>query len=145
MVISPGSLLLVFLLSLDVIPPTLAQDNYRYKNFLNQHYDAKPTGRDYRYCESMMKKRKLTSPCKEVNTFIHDTKNNIKAICGENGRPYGVNLRISNSRFQITTCKHKGGSPKPPCQYKAFKDFRYIVIACEDGWPVHFDESFISM
>ena len=144
MVMSPGPLLLFFVLRLVVIPPTLAQDAYRYIKFLTQHYDAKPTGRDYRYCESMMKKRKLTSPCKEVNTFIHDTKNNIKAICGENGRPYGVDFRISNSRFQVTTCTHKGGSPRPPCQYNAFKDFRYIVIACEDGWPVHFDESFIS-
>ncbi|XP_021010005.1 angiogenin-4 [Mus caroli] len=143
MTMSPRPLLLVFVLGLVVIPPTLAQ-NEMYETFLKQHYDAKPKGRDHRYCESMMKERKLISPCKEVNTFIHDTKNNIKAICGEDGSPYGENFRISNSPFQITTCRHSGGSPKRPCRYRAFKDFRYIVIACEDGWPVHFDESIIS-
>nr|2J4T_A Chain A, ANGIOGENIN-4 [Mus musculus]2J4T_B Chain B, ANGIOGENIN-4 [Mus musculus] len=143
MTMSPCPLLLVFVLGLVVIPPTLAQ-NERYEKFLRQHYDAKPQGRDDRYCESMMKERKLTSPCKDVNTFIHGTKKNIRAICGKKGSPYGENFRISNSPFQITTCTHSRGSPWPPCGYRAFKDFRYIVIACEDGWPVHFDESFIS-
>ena len=111
MVMSPGPLLLVFVLRLVVIPPTPAQDAYRYIKFLTQHYDAKPKGQDNRYCELMMKERKLTSPCKEVNTFIHDTKNNINAICVKNGSPYREGLRISNSRFQVTTCKHTGGSP----------------------------------
>nr|CDG32015.1 TPA: ribonuclease A a2 [Mus musculus] len=147
MVMSPGSLMLVFVLSLVVISPTLAKDNYRYIKFLTQHYDAKPTGWDHRYCYLCMMKKRIqeTLKCKEANTFIHDTKKNIKAICGENGGPYGANFRISNSPFQITTCNHSGGSPKPPCQYRDFKDFRYIVIACEDAWPVHFDESFISL
>ncbi|XP_021010216.1 angiogenin-4-like [Mus caroli] len=143
MAMSPRPLLLVFMLGLVVIPPILAQ-NERYIKFLTQHYDAKPKGRDHRYCESMMRERELTSPCKDVNTFIHDTKNNIKAICEKKGSPYGENFRISNSRFQITTCRHSGRSPRPPCRYRAFKDFRSIVIACVDGWPVHFDESFIS-
>lgn len=44
MVMSPGPLLLVFVLRLVVIPPTLAQDAYRYIKFLTQHYDAKPKG-----------------------------------------------------------------------------------------------------
>ena len=117
MAMSPGPLFLVFLLGLVVIPPTLAQDNYRYIKFLTQHYDAKPKGRDDRYCESMMVKRKLTSFCKDVNTFIHDTKNNIKAICGANGSPYRENLRMSKSPFQVTTCKHTGGSLCPPRLY----------------------------
>ena len=144
MAMSPGPLFLVFLLGLVVIPPTLSQDDSRYTKFLTQHYDAKPKGRDDRYCESMMVKRKLTSFCKDVNTFIHDTKNNIKAICGKKGSPYGRNLRISKSHFQVTTCTHKGRSPRPPCRYRASKGFRYIIIGCENGWPVHFDESFIS-
>lgn len=96
---SPCPLLLVFVLGLVVIPPTLAQ-NERYEKFLRQHYDAKPKGRDDRYCESMMKERKLTSPCKDVNTFIHGNKSNIKAICGANGSPYRENLRMSKSPFQ---------------------------------------------
>lgn len=146
MAMSRGPLLLVFLLGLVVTPPTLAQeDDPRYKKFLTQHYYANPTGRDDRHCESMMRERHLTSPCKEVNTFIHGSRNNIKAICGDNGSPYGENLIISNSSFRVTTCKHRGGSPRPPCRYRANADYRRVVVACENGLPVHLDESVITL
>ncbi|CAH6778995.1 Ang [Phodopus roborovskii] len=144
MTMSLGPLLLVFMLGLVLIPPTLAQNDPRYIKFLNQHYDANPKGRDDRYCNSIMSNRKLTSPCKELNTFVHGTKDNIKAICGAKGNPYRDNLRISTSQFQITICKHRGGSPRPPCRYRASKGFRHIVIACQNGLPVHLDESFFS-
>ncbi|XP_003509257.3 angiogenin [Cricetulus griseus] len=144
MTMSLGPLLLVFMLGLISIPPTLSQNDPRYITFLNQHYDAHPTGRDDRYCNSIMRRRKLTSPCKELNTFIHGTKDNIKAICETSGTPYTNNLRKSTSQFQITICRHSGGSPRPPCRYRASRGFRYIVIACENGLPVHLDESFFS-
>ncbi|XP_031218508.1 angiogenin-like [Mastomys coucha] len=140
MVLSPGLLLLVFVLGLVVTLPTLAQDDSRYKKFLTQHYDAKAKGRDDRYYERTMKERQLTSPCKEVNTFIHDTMNNIKAICGRDGSPYNEDLRISNASFQVTTCTHHGGSSRPPCRYRASKGSRRIVIACEKGFPIHLNE-----
>ncbi|KAM6202572.1 angiogenin [Rhynchocyon petersi] len=145
MVMGLGPLLLVFMLVLDLTPPTLTQDDPGYRRFLIQHYDAKPQGRNDRYCVSMMERRGLTRPCKDTNTFIHDNKNSIKAICGDNGIPYGGNLRQSTSPFQITTCKHVGGSPRPPCRYRATKGFRNIVVACENGLPVHFDESFLNL
>ncbi|KAM5239462.1 angiogenin isoform 1-T6 [Hipposideros larvatus] len=138
-----GPLVLVFMLGLGLTPPTPTQNNSRYERFLTQHYDAKPSGRNRRYCEKMMASRDLITPCKDTNTFIHGTKNNIKAICGDkNGKPYMGTLRISKSPFQVTTCKHAGGSPHPPCQYRATAGFRDIVIACENDLPVHFDESF---
>lgn len=140
---SLGPLLLVFVLGLVVTPSTLAQNDARYIKFLTQHYDANPTGRNDRYCDSMMRQRGLTSPCKDRNTFIHGNRDSIKAVCGENGNPYKNNLRISISEFQVTTCSHRGGSPRPPCWYRAFRGFRRIVIACENGLPVHFDESII--
>ncbi|KAM5338163.1 angiogenin isoform 1-T2 [Glossophaga mutica] len=144
MMMGLGSLLLVFMLGLSLTPSTLAQDNDRYRRFLKQHYDLKPTGRNDRYCDSMMVKRDLTSPCKNINTFIHDTTTNIKAICDDkNGVPYGETFRQSKSSFQITTCKHIGQSPRPPCRYRANKGYRVVVVACEHGLPVHFDESFI--
>ncbi|XP_006835609.1 PREDICTED: angiogenin [Chrysochloris asiatica] len=145
MVMVLGPLLLVFMLGLGMTPPALAQDNFRYKDFLTKHYDAKPGGRNDRYCDSMMKRRGLTAPCKDTNTFIHGNKGNIKAICGNNGIPYGTHFRLSKSSFQITTCKHVGSSPRPPCRYRASQGFRGIVIACENGLPVHFDESFIHL
>lgn len=144
MTVSLGPLLLVFMLGLVVTPPTLAQNDPRYKKFLTQHYDAKPKGRDDRYCDSVMRKRGLTSPCKDLNTFVHGSTDNIKAVCGTGGNPYGNKLRISISQFQVTICKHRGGSPRPPCRYRASKGFRHIVVACENGLPVHLDESFFS-
>ncbi|XP_029807120.1 angiogenin [Suricata suricatta] len=143
MVMGPGPLLLVFMLGLGLTAPTLAQDDSRYKHFLTQHYDAKPKGRNDRYCEIMMKRRGLTTPCKDTNTFIHSNKGSIKAICGnENGTPYREALRLSKFPLQVTTCRHVGGSTRPPCQYRATPGFRHIAIACENGLPVHFDESF---
>ncbi|XP_036700496.1 angiogenin [Balaenoptera musculus] len=142
MVLSP--LFFVFMLGLGLTPLTLALDDYKYRHFLSQHSDPKPKGRDDRYCESMMRSRDLINPCKDVNTFIHGNKNDIKAVCeDENGEPYRGNLRISNSPFQVTTCKHKGGSPRPPCKYRATRAYRVIVIGCENDLPTHFDESFI--
>lgn len=144
MVMSLNVLLLFFMLGLGLTPLTVAQNNARYRHFLHQHYDATPRGRNDRYCESMMERRRLTRPCKDTNTFIHGNSNDIRAICrDENGRPYGENLRISRSPFQITTCRHIGGSLRPPCRYRATADYRDIVVACENDLPVHFDESFI--
>ncbi|XP_028360080.1 angiogenin [Phyllostomus discolor] len=144
MMMGLGPLLLVFMLGLSLTTSTLAQNDYRYRHFLTQHYDSKPNGRDDRYCNFMMAKRGLTSPCKDTNTFIHGTKTNIKAICDDkNGVPYGETFRQSKSSFQITTCKHIGQSSQPPCRYRANKGSRVIVVACEHGFPVHFDESFI--
>ncbi|XP_023608647.1 angiogenin [Myotis lucifugus] len=143
MMIGLGPLLLVFILGPCLTPPTLAQDDYRYRHFLEQHYDLNPRGRNDAYCDTMMRRRGLTSPCKDTNTFIHGTSNNIKAVCeDENGKPYGANFRISKSPFQVTTCKLRGGSNRPPCRYRATAGSRDIVIACEHGLPVHFDESF---
>ncbi|XP_007988872.1 angiogenin [Chlorocebus sabaeus] len=142
MVMRLGLFLLVFMLGLGLTPPTLAQDNSRYRDFLAKHYDATPQGRNDRYCESTMRRRHLTSPCKDINTFIHGNRHHIKAICGdENGNPYGENLRISKSPFQVTTCNLRGGSPRPPCQYRATRGSRNIVVGCENGLPVHLDES----
>lgn len=142
MVTALGPLLLIFMLGLGVIPPTLAQNNPRYRHFLNQHYDHEPQGRNDRYCETMMRRRHLTSPCKDINTFVHGNSGSIRAICEDtNGSPYGDNLRISRSAFQITTCRHIGGSPFPPCRYRATRGSRIIVVACEEGFPVHLDES----
>ncbi|KAM7239859.1 hypothetical protein CapIbe_009354 [Capra ibex] len=143
MVLSP--LFLVFMLGLGLTPLALAQDDYRYRDFLNKHFDANPRGRNDRYCNSMMENRHLIRPCKDTNTFIHGNSNNIKAICDDrNGQPYRDNLRISKSKFQVTTCKHIGGSPRPPCRYRATAGYRVIVIGCANGLPVHFDESFIA-
>ncbi|XP_036099260.1 angiogenin [Molossus molossus] len=141
MMMGLGPLLLVFMLCVGLTPPTLAQDE-RYTHFLKQHYDANPRGRKDIYCNEIMKQRDLTSPCKDKNTFIHGIRNHIDAVCGDkNGIPHEGNLRISKSPFQVTICRLSGGSPRR-CRYRATRGSRNIVIACEHGLPVHFDESY---
>ncbi|XP_040083019.1 angiogenin-2-like [Oryx dammah] len=141
MVLSP--LFLVFMLDLGLTPQTLAQDD-RYREFLRKHYDPSSKGHDDRYCNTMMARKHMTKPCKDTNTFVHGNSDNIRAICDDrNGEPYGDGLRRSRSAFQITTCRHIGGSPKSPCRYRAFSANRIIVIRCEDGFPVHLEKTFI--
>ncbi|XP_033024217.1 angiogenin-like [Lacerta agilis] len=140
-----GLILLTFLVSVLALGAYCAPT---YKKFLTQHYDNPKSSVGKEYCDAMMRKRGLDKPeCKEVNTFIHGTKNNIKAVCtASGGKDYGDGLRISLHPFTVTTCKHRGGSTDPPCRYSDNRSPRYIVIACnEKGEPVHFDESIIVM
>nr|XP_060639460.1 angiogenin-like [Anolis sagrei ordinatus] len=136
-------LLLVFLAALvtqmDAAkqPPAVRQ---RYIHFLNQHRDKSNANTGGRYCNDMMAKRRLTKHnCKDKNSFIHATDTAIKAVCGDRGEPYGT-MRLSCEAFRVTTCDLKGGSTRPPCDYRHDNRPRYIVIACEEGYPVHFDE-----
>ncbi|XP_020856273.1 angiogenin [Phascolarctos cinereus] len=141
-----GPLWLLFILGLWLVSPSLTQENSRERHFLTQHYDSKPKGRDDHYCERIMVQRGLTHPCKDMNTFIHGDYPSIKAVCEDKaGNPYaGGRFRISKSPFQVTNCVHRGGSTRPPCKYRATSDFRYIVIACEHGLPVHLDHTVIA-
>ncbi|XP_043840216.1 angiogenin [Dromiciops gliroides] len=141
-----GLLLLFFILGLWLVSPSLTQGNNRERNFLTRHYDSKPKGRDDKYCERIMRQRQLTQPCKDFNTFIHGDYPSIKAVCGDRaGKPYEEGrFRKSNSPFQVTNCEHRGGSTRPPCKYRATPGFRYIVIACEHGLPVHLEKTTIA-
>uniref|UniRef100_A0A8D0DME2 Ribonuclease A-domain domain-containing protein n=1 Tax=Salvator merianae TaxID=96440 RepID=A0A8D0DME2_SALMN len=124
-----------------LVPSSSCGNNPRYEHFLTQHRDEPQSSFHGRYCDSLMSRRGLTRPqCKEVNTFIHDTKRQIQGVCAEEGVPFG-NLRRSRQHFRVITCTHKGGSTRPPCEYKENRSPRYIVITCESGWPVHYDES----
>ncbi|XP_034991382.2 angiogenin isoform X1 [Zootoca vivipara] len=116
-------------------------NNPRYEKFLSQHRDEPRSRFHGRYCNTLMGSRGLTKPeCKEVNTFIHGSKRQIRAVCAEGGLPSGE-LRKSRQHFRVTTCTLRGGSTRPPCEYKENISPRYIIIGCEGGWPVHYDES----
>nr|XP_034992947.1 angiogenin-like [Zootoca vivipara]XP_034992948.1 angiogenin-like [Zootoca vivipara]XP_034992949.1 angiogenin-like [Zootoca vivipara] len=136
---------LMFLISLVSVLVLGAYCQAGYQKFVTQHYDNPKSSVGKQYCDVMMKRRGLDKPaCKQVNTFIHDTKKNIIAVCtASGGKDYGKGLRISLRPFTVTTCKLKGGSSRPPCKYSDNKSSRYIVIACQDGKPVHFDEGII--
>uniref|UniRef100_A0A8D2KT02 Ribonuclease A-domain domain-containing protein n=1 Tax=Varanus komodoensis TaxID=61221 RepID=A0A8D2KT02_VARKO len=136
-----SSCLLALLLVAELLPGSSCTNNPRYEKFLSQHRDEPRSSFRGRYCDSLMKIRGLTKPhCKEVNTFIHGSKRQIRAVCAEGGLPSGQ-LRRSQRPFRVTTCTLRGDSALHPCEYKENTSPRYIVIGCEDGWPVHYDES----
>lgn len=133
--------LLLLLVMAALLPSSVCGNNPRYEKFLNQHRDDPRSNFRGRYCNTLMATRGLTKPeCKAVNTFIHGSKRQIKAVCAGGGTPVG-DLRRSRQHFRVTTCTLRGGSTRPPCEYNENASPRYIIIACEDGWPVHYDES----
>ncbi|CAM2102705.1 unnamed protein product [Caretta caretta] len=148
-------LLLLLAAALVLLGASASQEQY--DRFLLQHFDAKPKGRDDRYCNNRMRymmkedRRRYPNPgpkvCKETNTFIHGNSDDIKAICtSHGGRNYVTRtrqaMRQSLRPFQITHCTWHGGKPLDNCQYRAARDSRMIVIACDKHeHPVHFAES----
>uniref|UniRef100_A0A3B3R351 Angiogenin-like n=1 Tax=Paramormyrops kingsleyae TaxID=1676925 RepID=A0A3B3R351_9TELE len=118
----------------------------RYQKFLRQHFDPNMA---VKKCDSTIKSRKIfgnedTHSCKQVNTFIAaGNKNDIKNVCDKAGSPYRGNLRISNKPFHVITCDLKGGSGRPPCEYRGHSSTRKIVIGCENKLPVHYEEGII--
>ncbi len=120
----------------------------RYKNFLNQHLGPSVSVQG---CDSEIRNREITASgtengCKEVNTFIHANKKDIKVVCDpkKGGIPQGNNLFRSNQPFPVVTCTLQSGDRHPKCKYRGEKSNRYIVLGCEGGWPVHYDEGIIT-
>ncbi|XP_034267440.1 ribonuclease-like [Pantherophis guttatus] len=126
---------LFILVAAVVILGTFAQT---YKDFLKQHYDHPKSSVGNPYCNTMMKKRGMTKPkCKEVNTFIHTKKNNIIAVCtDEGGIAIDDRLQRSKQKYLVTNCRIKGSLTKP-CEYSEDTSPRHLVTACEDKLPVH--------
>ncbi|XP_063158622.1 ribonuclease-like [Candoia aspera] len=112
-----------------------------YEDFLMKHYDNPKSSVGNRYCNAMMQRRGMTRPkCKQVNSFIHDTKADIIAVCAEKGVPYGNELRCSMRLFRVTTCSLKGSGMRPPCDYRETSSPKKIVIMCVYGKPVRYEE-----
>uniref|UniRef100_A0A673MFN6 Ribonuclease like 2 n=1 Tax=Sinocyclocheilus rhinocerous TaxID=307959 RepID=A0A673MFN6_9TELE len=119
----------------------------RYENFLNQHLG--PHVNEH-ICDTEIRKRHITAPgtangCKEVNTFIQVNLNDLKAVCDpEKGKPQGNNMFMSNTVYHVVTCKLRSGARHPRCTYRGRKSTRYVVLGCDGGWPVHYDEGIIN-
>ncbi|XP_051763509.1 ribonuclease-like 3 [Ctenopharyngodon idella] len=112
----------------------------RYKKFLNQHVDPYMTVND---CTSKIENRVITgtdSGCKPVNSFIVANADTIKAVCGKGGTAIGGNLFESNNPFFVVKCTIKNNSKgTPKCEYRGNGFTRKIVLACQKGWPVHYE------
>ncbi|KAF4073337.1 hypothetical protein AMELA_G00257680 [Ameiurus melas] len=74
--------------------------------------------------------------CKIKNSFILATESQVKAVCGNAGKPVGGNLRESNNPFIVVTCNRAGSNP---CTYNGQKRTQCITITCENGYPVHYE------
>ena len=118
-----------------------AEVSQRYQKFVTQHINGNMN--EY-ICDREIRTRKITqansNDCKERNTFIQASAQLVKRICGDAGTHYSGNLFKSNQPFPIVTCTHRGGARPPRCEYRGHKSTRYIAIACEEGWPVHYED-----
>ena len=99
------------------------------------------------YCNLMMFCRKMTQgKCKPVNTFVHESLADVKAVCSQkkvtckNGQ---TNCYQSKSTMRITDCRETGSSKYPNCAYKTTQVEKRIIVACagKPYVPVHFDAS----
>uniref|UniRef100_A0A672L6K9 Ribonuclease like 2 n=1 Tax=Sinocyclocheilus grahami TaxID=75366 RepID=A0A672L6K9_SINGR len=120
----------------------------RYQKFLNQHLGPHVSehacDKEIRKRDTLPLERQMAA--KKVNTFIQANKNYIKVVCGRNGgTPQGNNQFKSNKPFPVVTCKLKSGQRHPNCQYRGKKSTRYIVLGCDQEWPVHYEEGIINV
>ncbi|CAB1340047.1 unnamed protein product, partial [Coregonus sp. 'balchen'] len=139
MVFQRAFLFLVLLCATVMVHGQPADVSPRYQRFLLQHVTG---GMTIQNCQHVMSNLKLTGPdgkCKWKNTFIVANSNQVKAICGLGGTHRNLNLFESNNPFPVVICKRTGGDYHPNCTYKGSKPTRTVVIACDRGWPVHYD------
>lgn len=140
----------LLVLVLGWVQPSLAVESREspVQKFKRQHMDEEgPFPSSPTYCNQMMKSRGMTSGwCKQMNTFVHESWETVKAICSQgqvtckNGKN---NCHKSSSTLHITDCSLKGGSKYPNCYYTTTDSQKHIIIACDGNpyVPVHFDAS----
>ncbi|XP_036403472.1 ribonuclease-like 3 [Megalops cyprinoides] len=158
---SPGLVLdLVLVLLLVLVPTECARGlnnegppphvKPRYEKFHLQHIFG---NMNEHKCNSEIAKREIYEidgrTCKETNTFITASSQEVRKVCKDAGTPEG-NLFRSNQPFPVITCKLTNGNKhqptqKPNCEYKGIKSTRTIVIACDEGWPVHYDRDVVDL
>ncbi|KAK9518370.1 hypothetical protein VZT92_023678 [Zoarces viviparus] len=98
-------------------------------------------------CDQEMRNRDIKTidnKCKETNTFILSTNKPVKAICEKAGKPFGQ-MTVSLQPFPIIVCELKSDVSSTPCQYSGKRLTRYLVIGCENGFPVHFDRDLVNL
>ncbi|XP_036097425.1 ribonuclease K6 [Molossus molossus] len=95
---------------------------------------------------------KYTQHCKPLNTFLHDSLQNVTAACKmpttvcKNGQN---NCHQSSKPVTMTNCNLTGGK-YPNCRYKDAAQYKFFVIACDPPQktdppyklvPVHLDKT----
>uniref|UniRef100_A0A673VX33 Ribonuclease A-domain domain-containing protein n=1 Tax=Salmo trutta TaxID=8032 RepID=A0A673VX33_SALTR len=138
-------LFLVLMCATVVVHGQPANIESRYKQFLRQHVKGDMTMQN---CQGVMGYLELTESdgktCKVKNTFIKANSNQVRAICTGGGTPRGRDQFQSTNSFPVIICKHIGGDRHPHCRYRGSPpSTRNVVIACEQGWPVHYGDDII--
>lgn len=92
-----------------------------------------------------------TRHCKQKNTFLHESFENVAATCDlpnitcKNGRK---NCHMSAKPVSMIDCAHTGET-YPYCRYRGAVQYKYFIVACERPKkddppyqlvPVHLDE-----
>uniref|UniRef100_A0A8B9KGH3 Ribonuclease like 3 n=1 Tax=Astyanax mexicanus TaxID=7994 RepID=A0A8B9KGH3_ASTMX len=138
-------LAVVLLVALCATPSADAQPaevKARYLHFLNQHVFG---GMNEKQCDSVIRKRGITqgdtNNCKETNTFILATQQQVRAVCQEGGthKPNTRDLYESTKPFPVITCSLQSGDRQPKCKYRGQRSTRHITVGCAQTWPVHYD------
>ncbi|KAI5630418.1 ribonuclease-like 3 precursor [Silurus asotus] len=126
-----------------VMCSALLTEAQSWKDFKNKHIFGKMTKNA---CTKVMNQKKLpgsgpyVNSCKERNTFIKATDQQVKAVCTGAGKPVGGKLYKSNLPFSVVTCTGNPNQRYPKCEYKGNEDTRKITITCENKLPVHYQE-----
>ncbi|XP_007479825.2 ribonuclease pancreatic A-like [Monodelphis domestica] len=115
--------------------------------FKRQHLDSGTKGNPgKKYCDQMMAKRGMTKrKCKPVNTFLHESYQNIENICHEPNVPCANknmhNCHKSNHPMKITECHLSGGSKPDKCRCRMNNVKKNVTVACVGKTlkPVHLD------
>lgn len=91
-------------------------------------------------CSDEIRRRGISTngSCKPLNTFIVDSKTEVKKVCHGGGKPVKGNLRKSVRKFEQVVCKLSQGK-WPNCKYAGFNCTSYVVLACDNFLPVHFE------
>lgn len=96
-------------------------------------------------CDGIIQERNIQDPhsnCKKKNTFILHPVENVIPVCTGGKMIYGTNFVKSIATFRTVLCTLIGeDKTKKTCKYNSSPEKEeHIVIACENGKPVHFED-----
>ncbi|ROI38982.1 Ribonuclease-like 3 [Anabarilius grahami] len=124
-----------------VICAPLSTYSQNYEAFKNNHVTQdKMTGRD---CTAVIENRHINKDgdCKQINTFILATEQQIKDVCKTGKKQADGKTFISNTEFDVIDCTYEK-KENNGCKYKDVKPRKTtITLTCENGLPVHYGKA----
>ncbi|KAK1152044.1 hypothetical protein AOXY_G31600 [Acipenser oxyrinchus oxyrinchus] len=123
-----------------------------FRDFKKRHIASLKENGEGQFCTNKIRERHINTkgPCKECNTFIFAPDNSIIQVCRNEGVKisnttlYKTTLYKSKKQFRIVHCiSKKKNHSYPSCIYKPSKTnhLMYIIVACDNKLPVHFEGS----